>query len=356
MKVSIGILAWNEEASIAQTIQSVFAQSLADHLVATGGNLELVIVPNGCSDQTAAVAAQACQQFASTRPGIVTRVEALTRPGKTNAWNEYVHRLSEPAAEVLILMDADIVLRGTDTLWNMVSVLREQPQAVVATDEPLKHIALKKTKSWVDRISLTISAMTKAAPGQLTGQLYAARATALRQIIIPEGIIVEDGFLKQMLVTDGLSQPADNSRIVRAPHAAHVFEAYTRLVDILPNQRRQAVGHTLYTYLRDYLQCEIKSGRRAEKILRENGAADPEWFLHEIKRRVAEGGPWVMHRGALAVRWKRWRAQQGLRRLTFFPAALVGWILDLVIYSWANRTLKKGQLKGIWKDTKTTHL
>jgi hypothetical protein len=238
----------------------------------------------------------------------------------------------------------------------MVSVLRDQPHVLVATDEPIKHIALKEKKSWLDRLSLAVSAMTKATPGQLTGQLYAARAAALRRIVIPEGVIVEDGFLKQMLVTDGLTQRADNSRIVRAPDAAHVFEAYTRLRDILPNQRRQAVGHTIYTYLRDYLHHEIAQGRFAEQTLREKGAADPEWFLHEIKRRVAEGGWWVMHPGALAVRWKRWSAQRGLRRLTFFPAALAGWLLDLIVYTWANDTLKKGKLKGIWKDTKTTGL
>ena len=55
MKISIGILAYNESESIGLTLQSLFEQSLfTDANCQTA--IEIVVVPNGCSDNTAEVA------------------------------------------------------------------------------------------------------------------------------------------------------------------------------------------------------------------------------------------------------------------------------------------------------------
>ena len=55
--VTIGILAHNEERSLAATIASLFAQSLLSGQAAIPRlTLEVVVVPNGCTDATVAVA------------------------------------------------------------------------------------------------------------------------------------------------------------------------------------------------------------------------------------------------------------------------------------------------------------
>jgi len=347
--ISIGLLAWNEEESIGATLDSLFGQSLfrdPEHEV------EVVCVPNACTDGTVAAIRLAYERAAVLHPRVGMEIHELVQPGKVNAWNHFVQRFSNPKAGILILVDADILFHGVDTLRNMVRVLEENPDVVVATDRPVKHVELAERKTWRDRISLAVSRMTRLAPGQLTGQLYAARGDFLRRLVIPEGILVEDGFLKQMVVTDCFTRPADQSRIRCAPDAAHVFEAYTRIGDILPNQRRQAVGHAIYTYLREYLEIRRTEGP-ADEVIRRHCDRDAGWFLKEIDRRVSEGKWWVMHKGCLTARLRRWTAMRGAGRLPLLPAALLGTAMDLVVHLWANETLRKKQLKGIWKDTKS---
>ena len=50
--ISIGILAWNEAEVMATTLRSLLEQSLVRELAQSGHRLELVVVPNGCSDLT----------------------------------------------------------------------------------------------------------------------------------------------------------------------------------------------------------------------------------------------------------------------------------------------------------------
>ncbi|MEM6821013.1 MAG: glycosyltransferase [Verrucomicrobiota bacterium] len=284
--ISIGILAWNEEASIGATLHSLFEQSLLTQ--SSESKIEVIVVANGCSDQTADVARDTFAQQKKS-DWVSGSVLELSEPGKINAWNCFIHEESSLDTDIFILLDADIKLLGESTLLNMVQVLRENPDVLVATDEPIKHITQKENLSPGEYVSLAISKMTKAAPGQLSGQLYAARASALRRAVMPKGLIVEDGFLKQFLCTNGFTEPLNQNRIRRAPEAAHLFEAYLKVTDVLPNQKRQAMGHTIFTYLKDFLNQQADEGLSAEAVLRERSNSDPDWFRKEIQRRVHFG-------------------------------------------------------------------
>lgn len=354
MIISIGILAWNEEPSIGKMIDSLAAQSLlrdpGEHAI------EVVVVPNGCHDDTAGAARRAIGSAAWPAPAVTGRVVELAQPGKTNAWNVYVHEISRPDAEVLVLADADILFHGDETLRSMIGVLESDPHVLAATDEPIKDIALLAKPGFKEKISIAMAGMTKAAPGQLTGQLYAARASALRRLVMPGGLIIDDGFIKQMLCTDFLRQPLDHSRIRRAENAAHVFEAYTRISDILPNQRRQAAGHAIYSMLRDRLLAVRESGGDPESWLKEKCRDEPDWFRDEVRRRVREGGRWVMPRGMAGARWRRWRRLPAKSKPGALPALLAGGLVDAITLVWANQTLRQGKLKGIWKDTRSEKL
>lgn len=355
MKISVGILAWNEEDCIGGTVRSLLAQSLVRELGPAGDQqVEVIVVPNGCTDTTAQQAATALQQGASALPsGVFSwRVESVAEPGKVNAWNLFVHRFSHPQADYIFLMDADILLAHPDTFKNMVLTLEQNAHAFVATDLPQKHIAGAGRKSIADRISLAVSGMTQAVPGQLTGQLYCGRGPVLRRVFMPLGLVVEDGFLKQMLCTEMMRKPCDNSRVVRAPNATHVFEAYTRVKDVFRNQRRQQAGHAVYTYLRDYL-LEHVGEKDAGEILAENNARDPEWFRVLIRERVARSGRWVMYPSAFTVRWRRLRNLSPVQALVRLPVVLVAFLMDVVVLVAANHRIRSGQLAGIWPDTKS---
>jgi len=293
-RISIGLLAWNEEESIGATLDSLFGQSL---FLDPEWYIEVVCVPNACTDGTVAAIRRAYERAAVRHPRVAMEIHELVQPGKVNAWNHFVRLYSDPTAGILVLVDADILFHGVDTLRNMVRLLEENPDVVVATDRPVKHVELAERKTVMDRISLAVSRMTRLAPGQLTGQLYAARGDFLRRLVIPEGILVEDGFLKQMVVTDCFTRPADQTRIRCAPDAAHVFEAYTRIGDILPNQRRQAVGHV------------VVSGDRALLDELPAGARDASQIpLHEATRLLFNRGSSLYFAGH-ALRFQTERAQ-----------------------------------------------
>lgn len=355
--ISIGILAWNEEDSLAETISSIFRQSLFKNIPASESEIELVCVPNGCSDKTAEVARNHLDVLLReyNYPHLKCRVCELAIPSKVNAWNEYIHNISAPEAEYIFLMDADISLNTDDTLWNMLSALHNNPRAFFSTDLPVKHIYYKERKTLFDRISLAVSQTTAAASAQISCQLYCSRAGFVRRIWIPKGIIVEDGLLKWAAVTDIFRGVAQNDRVVRAEGASHTFQAYTKFTDIIKNQIRQALGHTIYTYLRDYIKNEKQLD--GEELLRSNTENNPDWFLDIIKSRSTQASKlWVIFSGALWTRFRRLSNLSFPEKVKKFPAALVGFGMDLVVYSIANWKLKSGRLAGVWKDTRTRAL
>ena len=358
MIISIGILAWNESESITGTINSLMNQSLFQEITTKKDlKIEVIAVPNGCTDNTAEKAGEALKQRAETLPENVFSwsVEVLSEPGKINAWNQFIHGFSNSEADYIILADADIIIDRPDTLKNMVSELERNKNAAVAVDMPRKHTEDKRNKTLSDRISLMLSGITRASPGQLTGQLYCARGPLLRQVHIPKGIIVEDGFIKQMVCTELMRKPCDNNLIIRAPEASHVFEAYTGIKDIFLNQRRQQIGHTVYTYLRDYLIQHIGE-KDAGQIIAENNSSNPEWFRELIKQRVCQSRWWVMYPGAFSVRWRRLKNLSIMRRILAIPVATAAFLLDIAVLTAANQTLRKGQLASAWQDTKSSKL
>lgn len=86
------IPAYNEADSIADTIEAVLAQ--------TRGADQIIVIPNGCSDNTAEIA-RACPVTVMELPKLAHRKsEALNR-----AWAEYAQD-----ADVVICLDADTIL------------------------------------------------------------------------------------------------------------------------------------------------------------------------------------------------------------------------------------------------------
>lgn len=355
MKIVIGMLAWNEENSIARTIESLGSQTLLSRADGAGFQIEIIVVPNGCTDRTPEVAAVALEEVRREFPAVGVRVEALSEGGKSNAWNNFVHRLAPQDADYLILMDADIELLTPRTLESMWQALEENAHAVIATDQPVKHLVRKARLNPLERLLLGAGEMTKATPGQLTGQLYVGRGAWLRRVWIPRGIIVEDGFLKQVFCTDGFSAERDNSRIVRATDASHLFECYTKLRDIWNHQIRQALGHTIYTYLTKYIRTSVAE-RPAYDALREKSRRDPDWFTAVIREEVARRGWWVMDTPSLTMRWRRVGHAKGAAKMKFMLIAALATPYDLAVFLEANRRLRTGRVKGVWKDTRTTAL
>lgn len=104
---AVGIMAYNEEANIAEAIETILGQEVASGRVA-----ELVVVASGCEDRTAAIVAEI-----AARDPRVRLVEQEHREGKASAINLFITVARSP---ILVMVSADVLVReGTfDALLN----------------------------------------------------------------------------------------------------------------------------------------------------------------------------------------------------------------------------------------------
>lgn len=343
-------------------IESLFAQTLFAELSAQKMGCEIICVVNGSTDRTAAVARQVFEKHQREHPCKHTfeaRVVEVEKRGKINAWNLFVHELSSREAQFLFLADADIILNEPQTLSNMYRALENNATALVSTDSPIKDIALKPRRTFMERVSLAASRMTQSAAAQLTGQLYCIKANVARNIYLPADLAAcEDGFIKALACTYFLTHEVRPKHIVVAPKASHIFEAYVSLGDILNNQKRQMIGQTIVHLLvdRELKQLPLEQKLNLAETLREREAAEPNWLkllIAEHMRRTRHS--WQLFPNLLSSRFKRLTGLRGMQRITHLPVALAGIAVSVLASYRAHRALRDGFV-NYWPDTQSAKL
>lgn len=360
--VSIGIIAWNEEKAIGSALKSLFQQSLFAKLQQRGLKCEIVCAANGCTDGTPAIAARVFQEQLLSHPcreAFTARALDIKERGKINAWNLFVHNLSEPEAEFLFLMDADIQFLNEDTLWNMFTALEQKAEASISTDRPCKSLAFKEHKSLLEKFSLRASQMTQAGDAQLCGQLYCIRSEVARRIYLPRDLTAcEDGFIKAVVCTDFLTGPVMPGRIVLAKEAAHAFEAYTSPGAILRNQKRQMIGQAIvHILVDDYLKTLSLSERlNLAGTLKEKEGCDPLWLKRLIGEHLRKTKHfWHLIPGVASFRFKRLARLSGIKKVACMPTALAGFAVSMVSCFMAFDFLKQGST-NYWPHGKSPTL
>jgi len=357
--LSIGIVAWNEERNIARMLDSLFRQSLFERLSGRGLKAQIFCAANGCTDRTVGIATDAFEKQSREHPfkqAFECRALDITKRGKVNAWNTFVHKESSPDAQYLMMMDADILIDNVNTLASMLFTLEENPMTSVTTDEPRKHFALKPRKSLRETLSLLISDLTRAGQAQLCGQLYCIRSSVARRIFLPRDIgALEDGFIKAVVCTDFLTAAITPDRIVQAPDASHIFEAYTSARAVLNNQKRQMIGQTvLHILVDDYLRTlSVPQRLNLAGTLEELERDDPDWLKRLIAAHLARTRFfWRLIPGAASLRFRRLARLHGLQRVGYFPAALAGFVFSVAGMYLARRALKEGYTQ-YWPHAKS---
>lgn len=347
--VSIGIIAWNEEKCIAAMLNSIFEQSLFAELGRRGQRCEIVVVANGCTDRTVEIASELFLTQSHKHPEapvFSARVMNVAERGKISSWNRFVHAFSARDSKFLFLMDADILIRSRDTLWNMLRALEGNSGANISVDWPRKDIEFKSRRSLAERLSLATSRMTGAASAQLCGQLYCIRAEIARNIFLPRDLCAcDDGFIKALVCTDFLTHRVWTSRIVTAENATHTFEAYVSATGILKNQKRQMIGQTIVHILIDCYLKNLPPERRAKlaETLRETERGNPNWLKQLIAQHMRRTKFfWQLYPGLVSHRFKRLTGLGFAKRIACIPAALAGAAIALVSSFLAYESLKKG--------------
>ncbi len=363
MRISIGILAWNEAGSIAMTIGSIFGQSLLSRHHDPVTAIEVVVLANGCTDDTVAVARAALDEHRAACPleYVTTQACELPGPDRPGTWNEFIHRLSDRRADYIVMMDADICFRDQDTVWNLVAGLAEDSHAHASSSQGIKDVATNSHKSLFDRMCLAMTDMIRraAAPrAYLTGGCYCGRAAFWRRIELPEGMKGDDSFLSRMVTTSLLTGEPDHSRIIQPANATFVFEAYGSPWILFKQHRRRRIGRYIESLIYEDVGREVdQTGCDAGQILRLRNRRDPQWLVKLTRQRVLESG-WCMApvRRILLGRLRQLRYQSLPRAVLRVPLAMLGGVWDLLVILSATRVMKRNRMAGVWFDTQNKRL
>lgn len=354
MIVSIGMLAWDEETGIAQTIQSLFQQSVfSSHPQGLHvAHWELIIVPNGCSDATATVASEALALCLSNLPikNVTGSVIELSEAGKSNAWNHYIHDFSRRDADIFVMVDSDIEFDHPDTILNSIQLLIDNPQCSVVVDTPLKDFTKKQRRTFFEELSLKCSNETFTRDTGIAGSFYCSRTQTLRNVWMPKGLSGEDGFLRAMIVTDCFRSAVAPSRVARAENASHFYEGLTQPKAIFKHELRMVIGTALNCYFTwDFLKFATDpKGAGAGHLIRNCLEHDPDWYKTYIQNEIKNRGWWVLPRGMLFRRFSGFRDFPLRKKLKRMPFASLTFLFDLLVFLVANRRLKKSGAIGFW--------
>jgi len=351
--ISIGVLAHNESNLISRTLHSLLQQSLflSDK---SKFELELIVVPNGCTDDTASVARTTLQTL--TAPALYSHINwqvcELTEAGKSNAWNAYVHQLRCAKAKYLVLMDADIEFLETETLLSMLNVLEKTPDAWVSVDKPIKDVTLKSSKTLMEHFSALVSSLSggkasEEGPAWLCGQLYCARSEVLQKLWLPTRLPVEDGFLYTMIVTDGLLSAKEPQRVLLAKSASHRFEAYTQLNRLLRHEKWLILSNAVNELIYSDLLAESIPAEGAGLLIKQRNEQDPQWLSNYLQA-SANKKKWLIPSFILLRRFKGLRYQSPLKSILLLPLAIVAFLADSLLAFQSNLELHQGSKLGYW--------
>jgi glycosyltransferase involved in cell wall biosynthesis len=351
MKLSIGILAYNEASAIANLLQSLGQQSLLTNSHPEH-SVEIIVVPNGCTDNTSAIANQTLEKLAPQREQATWdwQVCEVAEAGKSNAWNLFIHQFAAPDADFFYLMDADIQLQDASTLEKMLEALVENPEYWIALDQPIKDVELKANKSWNEKLSVAVSKSSNAGQLYICGQLYCGRARALREIWMPAGLPVEDGFLTQMIIRENFTvkNPTFTKRIVRVTEASHVFKAYTNPLELVNHEVRVVVGIVINLFLTYFLEKKCSSKLNAGTLIYRLNQKNHLWLNDFVSQTLAQGKWWLIPVSLVFRRYRSLQNHTWWKALLRFPIATLAFIVDISIFIRANSTLRSQVITNYW--------
>jgi glycosyltransferase involved in cell wall biosynthesis len=179
-RTSIAVFAHNEQDNIESCLDSV----LADW---TSRPPTVHVLANGCTDRTELVVAA----YAARHPSV--RLHRIELGDKANAWNEYIHSFSSPAA-VHVFVDGDVQVRP-GALSALVRAICEDPSANAATALPDSGRGYGR---WLKEII---------EEHNLAGNLYALSGSFVERvragcIRLPVGLIGDDSWVGALAMFD----------------------------------------------------------------------------------------------------------------------------------------------------------
>ena len=332
--VDIGVFAHNEQAGIAAMVARLAAQDIWQ---TSGVSLRILLLCNGCTDATVAVAAAAAV-------GTGVEVIDLAQGGKSRTWNRFVQDLSRPEADVLMFVDADIEFRDDGAFGEM---LRNLGALWVLNSQPVKDTVVRpEGLSRKDRFIAAAAGGLDNWKTAVCGSFYAMPAGAARRFHLPIGLPVEDGFLRAMVLRDAITGPEDFSRINGLEGMYHVYCSERTIRALIRHQVRIVIGSAVNYACFGAIDRLPLDQRHAELA---RAAADETWVARAIKARLPEwpGGYIPLH--FLTKRLtKAAQNPRDLLRPKRLAITVFGFGFDLIVYARAQWAMWRGTGAGHW--------
>lgn len=340
VRVDVGVFAHNEARNIVRTLTGLARQE------ATGLDVRLLVLANGCSDNTVQLTRTLAEQSNAYSSTLHIEVIELAEGGKSRTWNRYVHELSRADADFLIFSDADIELPASDSFLRLVRQSISRPELYVVNSKPIKDIVYRPSDLGLkDRaISMgsgTLNDWRKA----ICGQLYAMPAKKARSFHLPIGLPVEDGFIRAMILTDFLTIDEDLSRI-DGDDVFHIFASERSVLALIRHQTRIVIGSAINSAVYGFLN-EIPSAQRRAVLAK--ASKDEKWLSAVIESRLPQ---WPYGWIPMHYLIKRVSFIAGHPRKLLQPRQLatlfLGLGFDLVVYVNAQLKMARGVGAGHW--------
>ena len=344
-KIAVAILCYNERDTIGLLLRSLARQSIFSR---KDFETHVYVVANGCTDDTLHQATKALEEadVKSTMP--FASVHNLHEKGKANAWNQFVHNIAPEETELALFLDADIGFHASNTCEIALNKLIDSPQCCLAIDTPVKDAALKTQKSVYERVLLGFTNTEYDPSHSLTGQFYCARFRDIKRIVMPTGIINEDGYLRAMLLTQNFKAPEDVSRLVWAKDAIHTFETERNPFQLFHHQVRLTLGNIVNIVLFAHLRRVVANGQGVPDYVKRQNDNDPHWIFKDVTAVWSSADYADERRKMLRRRRLSFANRPFANKIVTFPIFAVAMSLDIATYWMAQRILRQNRAEGFW--------
>ncbi len=340
VSIDVGIFAHNEAAVIGMLIADLGQQTA---FIDPDIDMRVLVLANGCSDDTVVVARAAVDALPAAIAACF-HVRDIEEGGKSRTAHRFIHEEARATADILTFMDGDIGLPEKGTLAGMIAQMRSRPNLHAFTSRPVKDVVH-------NNLSVGVIGRLIAAGGDgltdfrksICGQLFMLRAATARQIGLPAGLPVEDGFIRAMVLTDLLTAPQDLSRIDGDPAFFHVYESIRGLGELIRHQTRIVTGSAVNAALFGLMRRKAPTKEAAHAMLME-AAEDDLWLAQALQTELPRAPFGYVPFEFLFKRLRR----SGGRGLKGWIMTGLGFGLDALVYLLASVRMLRGQGAHHW--------
>lgn len=344
MKINIGIFAHNEQNNIRNIITDISEQTVFRD---QQNEIKIFLLANGCTDDTVVIA----KDCVNHSPLFIRNsfvVCDLPFSGKSRTWNFFIHDACEKEpCDAVIFVDADIRIREINVLQKMISNLLSGAASVV-NSRPVKDIDIRKEPlGFSQKIIGSSGGAFTDYKSTICGQLYAASPNAIRDIYLPIGLPVEDGFIKAMIISNFLTSMDDKSKINGFEEIWHEYESIRSITEVIRHQKRIIVGSAINAAIFREINNYSKDINDRKAFLK-SASLDSDWLNTMIKRQLPTLPYGYVPFHFLTKRQKGIFKRKDVSIIKKIFLSMSGLAFDLTVYVAATLKLAQGKGAGFW--------